>query len=104
MELIELCAGAVVIACIAAVAYLLTRSKPVKYEKRLEGGNTCLAITANQDLAAITVTARFDSEEINFERKRIRKGQSVEFVYPHSSQSATLTVQAVSGKTLVFEV
>lgn len=102
--MIEICAAAIVIACIIAIAYLLTRSKPVKFEKKTEKGNSCLTITANQDLARIAVSARFDSEEINFERKRIKKGQTVEFAYPYSVQPARLTVETESGKILVFEV
>lgn len=102
--MLELCAAAIVLTCIIAVAYLLTRSKPVKFEKKTEKGNSCLTITANQDLAKISVAARFDNEEITFERKKIKKGQTVEFAYPYSSQPAKLTVQAESGQTLVFEI
>ena len=99
-----LCAGTVILLCLLAIVYLILGTKPFKYKKKTYGNSTSLTVTANRDLFSISVVASFDKETITFHRKRIRKGQSVEFVYPHSSQPAKLTVEVESGRARVFEV
>lgn len=102
--MLEILAAGIMVLCILLILYLLFGSKPVKYQKKVYGGNTSLVITAKCNLAKVLVTAKFDQEEIAFERKRIRKGQTIEFVYPSSKNPAKLIVQTESGRTLAFEV
>jgi hypothetical protein len=90
---------------IAAIGiFLLLNRRPFRYEKRKEGQNICLSVTAKKNLDRVVVTARFDGEEISFERKRIRKGQCVDFVFPASEKKIKLLVAAESGSAQEFEV
>ena len=98
------CAGALIISAIAVVAFIVLNLKAFTYEKKKEGSETCLTVNAKKNLAKVTVQARFGSEEIKFERKRIRKGQSVDFVYPHSEKKAKLIVEPESGSPQTIEV
>jgi hypothetical protein len=98
------CVGAVALVLIIIVSLVLLGSGPFTYRKRSEGGNTCLTVTAKRNLDHISVVAKAGEEEIMFERKRIRKGQSVEFVYPSSKDPARLTVEVESGHARVVEV
>jgi len=99
------CAGAVVLVCLIAIVYLLVGGfRQFSYKKRTTGAQTSLVVMANRDLFRIGVDARFNNEQITFERRRIKKGQSVEFVYPRSDQKAKLTVEAESGHARVYEV
>ena len=98
------CAGSVILLCLMAIAYILLGFRQFSYKKKNMGTQTSLVVAANRDLFRIAVVARFGREEITFERKRIRKGQSVEFVYPRSDQKASLTVEAESGHARAYEV
>jgi hypothetical protein len=99
------CAGTVALVCIIAIIYILVGGlKPFRYKKTAMGNQTSLVVIANHDLFRIGVVARFNHEQITFERKRIRKGQSVEFVYPRSDQKAKLTVEVVSGHLQAYEI
>jgi hypothetical protein len=99
------CAGVVILFCLIAMAYILFGGlKQFSYKKKAMGTQTSLVITANRDLFRIGVVARFDHEQIAFERRRIKKGQSVEFVYPSSDQKAQLTIEVVSGHARAYEV
>jgi hypothetical protein len=99
-----ICAGVLILLALAVVFFLVSNLKPFAYEKRKEGTNTCLTLTAKHNLNRASVTASFDSEEITFERRRIRKGQSVDFVYPASQKPAKLTVEVESGNVRTVEV
>jgi hypothetical protein len=99
------CAGVVVIFCILAIVYvILSGLRQFSFRKKATGTQTSLVVTANRDLFRVGVVARFGNEEIAFERRRIRKGQSVEFSYPSSKQKARLTVEAQFGHVQVCEV
>jgi len=98
------CAGILILIAIGVIAFVILGLKAFSYEKRKEGANTCLTIIAKRNLAKVTVQARFGNEEIKFERKRIRKGQSVEFVYPASDKPAKLIVETETGSPQVAEV
>ncbi len=98
------CAAFAILVLIAgAVVFLLTRSA-IGYSKRTDANNTSLSITAKRNLDRITVLARFNNEEMAFERKRIRKGQTIDFVYPATKQKAKLTLVGESGNVQVLEV
>ncbi|MCI0504408.1 hypothetical protein L0Y65_06930 [Candidatus Micrarchaeota archaeon] len=98
------CAGILILAAIGVIAFVIMGMKAYSFEKRKEGANTCLTVIAKRNLSKVTVQARFGNEEIKFERKRIRKGQSVEFVYPASDKSARLTVETETGSPHSVEV
>ncbi len=98
------CGGVLVLAAIAIIAFIVLNLKAFSYVKRKEGSNTCLTITAKKNLNKVTVQARFGNEEIKFERKRVRTGQSIDFVYPQSDKPAKLTVETDSGSVQTAEV
>ncbi|MDD5339994.1 MAG: hypothetical protein PHV13_01965 [Candidatus ainarchaeum sp.] len=98
------CAGTVILLCVIALIYVLLGFRKFSYRKKDMGSQTSLVVKANRDLFRIAVVARFNKEEITFERRRIRKGQSVEFVYPRSDQKAKLIVEAESGHARAYEV
>lgn len=98
-----LCIGGSVLAVIVIVIILLSR-RPFSYSKRIEGTNTSLTIKAKRNLEKVTVVARFGNEEVNFERKRIKKGQRIDFVYPSSKKSAKVIVEEESGNVQASEV
>ncbi len=98
------CAGTVIVLCVIALIYVLLGFRKFSYKKKNMGTQTSLVVLANRDLFRIAVVARFNKEEITFERRRIRKGQSVEFVYPRSDQKARLTVEVESGHARTYEV
>jgi hypothetical protein len=98
------CAGALILLIIVVVVFLIFGRRPFSYHKRKEGSNTCLTITAKRNLAKVSVFARFGGEAIKFERKRIRKGQSVDFVFPASKKKTKLVVESEKGKERAFEI
>ncbi len=98
------CAGLLILAAIAVLAMIILNLKAFTYTKRKEGANTCLTVTAKRNLARVSVIARFGEEEITFERKRIRKGQSVDFVFPRSDRKARLVVESEVGSPHTVEV
>ena len=99
-----LCAGALILGVIAVLAFLIFGASAFSYRKKAEGANTSLTVTAKRNLNRVSVVAHAGEEEITFERKRIRKGQNIEFVYPSSKTPAKLTVEVESGSVRVVEV
>lgn len=99
-----ICAGALILLALAVVVFLALNLKPFTYEKRKEGNNTCLSVTAKRNLNKVSVTASAGGEDITFERRRIRKGQRVDFVYPQSQKPAKLIVEVESGHVQAVEV
>ncbi|MEW6749240.1 MAG: hypothetical protein AB1295_06045 [Candidatus Micrarchaeota archaeon] len=98
------CAGGLILAVILIAAFLVFGMRPFKYAKRKEGSNTCLTITAKRNLAKITVFARFTGESVKFERQRVRKDQSIDFVFPASKEKIKVVVETEKGKENAFEV
>ncbi len=99
-----ICAGSLILIAVAIIAFIALGMKPFSYSKRKEGQNTCLTITARRNLAKASVVARFGTEEVRFERKRIRKDQSVDFVFPASDKKAKLIVEVDPGNEQTLEV
>ena len=98
------CAGILILIVAGIIAFVILGLKAFSYEKRKEGSNTCLTVTAKRNLTKVTVQASFGNEEISFERKRIRKGQSVDFVYPSSDKPARLIVESETGRPHAVDV
>ncbi len=103
--LTEICVGAVVLFVILVVIVFLMLNRPFTYHKRTHEKNTTLTIVAKKNLHRVTVTARFDKDQITFERKRVRRGQMVDFTYPASDIRAKVVVEVGAGKKpRTFEV
>ena len=97
-----LCLGGAVIA--AALVLLLLGRRAFSVTKKIQGQNTCITINAKRNLDQITLVARIDGEEVGFERRRVRKGQSVEFVFPSGGGKSRLSVRPESGRVQEAEV
>jgi hypothetical protein len=102
--LIAGCAGILILIALGVIAFVIIGLKAFSYEKRKEGSNTCLTVRAKRNLNKVTVQASFGNDDIKFERKRIRKGQSVDFVFPSSDKPAKLVVETDSGSVQTVEV
>jgi hypothetical protein len=100
----EICAGALILGVLAVIAYLLFGRKPVTFSKNVGKTNTTVEITANRNLHKVSLVARFGNERIKFERKRVRKGQTLDFVYPSSDEPAELIVEIKPGKGDIYEL
>ena len=102
--IVEICAAAIIIACIVAIVYLLGASAPIKCERKIQDGKALIMITANKDIPKVEILGRFGNEEIKFERKDIKKGQKLEFAYPASTEKARVTLYDKDNKTKVIEL
>lgn len=95
------CVGALLLVIVIIV--LLT-SKPFKYEKRQEGDNTCLTITAMRTIDRVVIVVTENKEKMTFERKRIKKGQKIDFVFPTPKKPIKVIVEMGDNNQRVFEV
>ncbi|VVC02744.1 Uncharacterised protein [Candidatus Bilamarchaeum dharawalense] len=102
--LIILCNGALILALVVIVILIILNMKPFKCEKKMEGNNTCLTITAKRNIDRVLVKVWMSGDHMTFERKRIRKGQQVDFVFPTSKKPIRLTVEVEPGNQRTFEV
>ncbi len=102
--LIVLCNAGLVIALIAVIVLIALNMKPFKCEKKTEGPNTCLTITAKKNLDRVAVKVWMDSGSKVFERKRIRKGQRVDFVFSTPKKPVELIVEVEGERQRAFEV
>jgi len=101
----EICVAAVVIICLILVVYfLLFSSRRVTWKKTSQGANTSLKVNVGRDIRHVSLVAKFGGEKITFHRTRIKKGETVEFVYPSSEEPAILTVEVESGNARVYRV
>lgn len=98
------CVGAFILVLLVIIVVALLRNKPFTYRKKTTDKNTTLSIKANRNLHKAVVEAHFGGDSIKFERKRIRKGQTVDFTFPASNKPTRLIVEVESGKQKVFEV
>ena len=98
-----LLAGAAVAVVLLAVALILMRRRAFKVSRRIEGQNTCITLHARGNLERISLVAGVNGEDMAFERRRVRKGQSIEFIFPTSEKKARITVVLESGATQTAE-
>jgi len=99
-----ICAGVLVLMAVCVVVFIILNLKSFSYTKRTEGSNTCITLTAKRNLNKASVKVSVDGEDVTFERRRIRKGQNVDFVYPSTKSPAKLMVEVESGNVQVAEV
>jgi hypothetical protein len=102
--LILLCNGGLVLALLIVLILFWLMLRPFKYQKKIEGINTCLTITAKKNIDRVLVSVLISGEQMVFERKRIRRGQHVDFVFPTPKKPIKLTIEVESGNQRVFEV
>lgn len=105
MNLFLLLAAIIVIsACVWAIFNMMKKDeRPIRFRRMVDGGNTLVEINAIRDIDQLALKSGSGNDELKFVRKDIKKGQKVEFSYPHSTEHATITVE-VSGCAQVFEV
>lgn len=94
-------AGAVVLSCMAAIAYMLGFSRPVAITKNGDFSYTHVVVRANRDIARMELVA---GDGLNFVRKGIARGHSVEFSYPASMPRALLRVEFGNGRLAEYAV
>ncbi|MFH1520247.1 MAG: hypothetical protein ABID61_01240 [Candidatus Micrarchaeota archaeon] len=99
-----LCVSAFLLVLLVVVIVVILTLKPFKHEKKEEGDNTCLTITAKRDLDKIIVMVTNKKEKMTFERKRIKKGQSVGFAFPTSNKPIKLIVEIDGNRQRAFEL
>jgi hypothetical protein len=99
-----LCLGGLVFMFIILFALLLLGSGPITFRKRTEGANTCLTVTARRNIARLCLVTKDNDEEVTFERRRLKKNQSIDFVYPASKSPGRLTVEIEPGNVKVFDI
>ena len=105
MDLLPIvCFGGLLLLIVILVALLALGSGAFSYRKRSEGHNTCLSITARRNIARVCLIVKIGNDDITFERRRIRKGQSVDFVYPATKNPGKLTVEVEPGNVRTVEV
>jgi hypothetical protein len=96
----EICVGLGILVLLLLIVYFLFFARPFKYWKKDQKNKTSIIIEAKKNLAKVSVLAG----DIQFERKRIRKGQIVEFDFPPSRKPSKLIVEMESGRVETVEV
>ncbi|MBD3210475.1 hypothetical protein GF318_03785 [Candidatus Micrarchaeota archaeon] len=96
----EICVGAGILIILVVAVYLIFFSKAFEYRKKTFKGTTSLTVYAKKNLKKVSVKA----DDISFERKRIRKGQTVEFDFPSTKKPARLIVEEESGHAQTVDV
>lgn len=102
-ELTLICGGTLLLLLLAAIALFIYNLRSFTWRKQRQGNEVLLTITAKRNLGRVTVQASFDGEEVKFERKRVRKGQSIDFSFPYSEKKTKITVEAESGSVRTVE-
>jgi len=96
--LLELLVAVVVLACIAIVIYLLTRSsEPVSIVKKVEAGQIFLRIKAKKDLKGIVVSGTSEQGDVTLRRSNLKAGEEVEFQIPYSQNPIKIMVEDEKG-------
>ena len=95
-----ICGGTLLL---ALIVWLITL-RPFIYRRKNDANSTCITIIPKRNLERVTLIVPLGKETIKFERKRIRKGVNIDFVFPLSNKPAQLTVELESGHVLVASV
>jgi len=89
----------IIVAALAVIVFLIFfLRKPYKWKKWIKGDRTVFVFEAGKDLKGIELHVRQGKEEMTFKRKNLKKGETVEFVYPVSTELATLMVDDDGGR------
>jgi len=92
-----LIAGSAILIILIAAGLILLNLRAFSFRKAIQGQNISITITAKRNLDKLTVIAIVDGEEVKFERRRVRKGQSVDFVFPSEGKKARIIADLESG-------
>ncbi len=99
-----MCAGTIALIIAAGIVLFLLGRRSFAIQKRRQGSETIITVVAKRNLERVSVLARFDGEEVQLERRRVRKGQSVDFSFPYSEKKTRIIVVAESGNPQSVEV
>lgn len=103
--MIEVILGFVVVFAVLVILILLfIFNRPYSCNRKVQGDETIFTLDAKKDIAGIEVVGKFGKESIKFQRKDIKKGEKVEFVYPASTEPASVTLEMEKGNQKKFEV
>ncbi len=101
--LVEIFALAVIIVCAYLIYRMLSEPEAVEFSKKREGAKAAVLLKANKAVLAVRLYARLGEGDLLFERKRIDRGQTIEFSYPYSPEKVKMVVDLASGEQKVFE-
>lgn len=94
----EICVGIVVIVCVGLIIYILAKqSGPISIDKKTDSGNTNLMIKANRDIKSIELKISNEFEGAIFKRQNLKRGEVVQFVFPQTNETITITVTDATG-------
>jgi hypothetical protein len=96
----ELCTGAGIVIILILILYFLFLSRPFKHWKKTSKDKTTIIVEAKRNLAKVSVK----TWDFTLERKRVRKGQTVEFDFPASKKPVKLIVEVGSGRVETVEL
>ncbi len=95
----------IVFAIIFIIILLFFFNRPYSCNRKVEGDKTVFTLDAKKDIANVDILGKFGrNEKINFQRKDIKKGEKIEFVYPASTEPASVTVEIEKGNSKTFEI
>jgi len=97
-------AALVIVICIIIVGYLLLNQKPYTFARSEKGTGTSLLFDARRDVRSISVSDGESARALRFERKNIKGGETVEFVFPGISSKLILIVEEGSGSARTYEI
>ncbi len=97
-------ASVIIVICILVAAYLLLNQKPYTFAKSATGAGTSLLFDAKRDVRSISVSDGPGKKALKYERKNIKGGETVEFVFPNTDNKLILIVEEGSGSERTYEV
>ena len=105
MGILEILLGFVVVLSIIVILILLfVFNRPYSCSRKVKGNETIFTLDAKKPISSIEIVGKFGDEKIKFQRKDIKKGEKIEFVYPASTEPASVTLEMEKGKPKTFEV
>ena len=102
--LIILLGFVIILALIIILVLFFVMNRPYSYNRKVKGDETIFTLDAKKPIASIEVLGKFGNEKIKFQRKDIKKDEKIEFVYPASTEPASVTIEMQKGKPKTFEV
>lgn len=99
-----LCSGAVVMLCIILIGYLVFFRKPYHIKKETGNGSVTVTLDTRTALSRASLICADGKDGLRFERKNIKAGETIVFVYPAGEGKPCLIVEAVSGNAQTFEI
>jgi hypothetical protein len=94
----------IIFAVVFIIILLFFFNRPYNCNRKIEGDKTIFTLDAKKDIANVEVLGKFGKEKIKFQRKDIKKGEKIEFIYPASTEPASVTVEIEKGNQKTFEV